>query len=165
MKFKIALFLSLPTLLLANVVWPALFLEQRLFSWWAIGFGLLVEFFAIQKIFDLEKLESIIAVTVANTISTLLGVFLIPISGIAWEFFPAQFYNDIFGWGTFNPLTWIGTFLLASLVNAFVEGVAYKKIFKIELLFRSREFTYLFLANTLSASIAMMSLLLFPIKT
>lgn len=148
---------------MANVVWPALYLETRLFSWWAICFGLIIEYFFIKKIFNLESKLTLKIIIVANTISAILGIVLIPLGGIVWEIFPAGIYNSILGWGTFNPITWGGTFLLASLINAIVEGLVYKKIFKIELFFKSKKFLYLFLINILSVSVAFVSLWIYPV--
>ncbi len=155
--------LLLPSLLLANVVWPALYLETRLFSWWAISFGLIIEYFFIKQIFKLQAKDTLKTVLVANIISAILGVILIPLGGILWEIFPAGIYNSILGWGTFNPITWGGTFLLASFINAIVEGLVYKKIFKIEFLFKSRKFLYLFLINILSVSLAFASIWVYPV--
>lgn len=152
----------LQTLLLADVVWPALYLEVRLLSWWAIFFGLIIEYFFIKKIFNLELKYTLKIVTIANFVSAILGIILIPLGGIIWEIFPGLIFYNLFHLGTFNPITWSGTFLLASLINAIVEGFIYKKIFKIELLFKSRKFVYLFLINMLSVSLAFISILIYP---
>lgn len=163
MRIKIFFILLIPTILLANVVWPALYLETRLFSWWAISFGLIIEYFFIKQIFNLESKYTLKAVLVANIISAILGIILIPLGGLIWEIFPGLIFYHFFELGTFNPITWGGTFLLASFINAIVEGLAYEKIFKIELLLKSRKFLYLFLINMLSASLAFISIWIYPI--
>lgn len=73
----------LPTTAYANVVWPALYLETRLFSWWAIGIGLLVEFFFIKWLFTLPVKKASMATVSANAVSAVAGIILIPLAGIA----------------------------------------------------------------------------------
>ncbi|MEW6563351.1 MAG: hypothetical protein AB1400_09000 [Pseudomonadota bacterium] len=90
----------------ADVVWPALYLETRLFSWWAIGLGLMAEFFFIWKVFSLSPKQALLADIAANTASALLGVLLIPLAGIVWEVFPGLAFYHLFNMGTFNPITW-----------------------------------------------------------
>jgi len=163
LKFEKIIFLSIPTLLVADVVWPALYLEVRLFSWWAIGLGLVVEYFLIKPLLKLTFRQTILYVTTVNIISAILGIILIPLGGILWEIFPAGIYNYLFGWGTFNPVTWGGTLVLAAWINAMVEGLAYNKIFKIKIIFKSKEFWYLFLINILSVSFAFVSIWVYPV--
>lgn len=164
LKFRIIGILIVPTIVLANVVWPALYLEIRLFSWWAISFGLLIELFFIKKLFNLSLKDTVKPVVVANIISAILGIILIPLGGIIWEIFPGLIFYHFFELGTFNPATWFGTFLLASLINAVVESLIYQKIFKIKLSFKSKTFISIFLVNMLSVSLAFISIFIYPIR-
>lgn len=158
------IFCLLPASAYANVVWPALYLETRLFSWWAIGFGLLVEYFFIRWMFKLSANKTVFAALAANAVSVLAGVILIPLAGLAWELFPAPIINLLFNWGTFNPVTWTATFLLGCLVNGLVEGVVYKRWFYPEFRFRNRVFLGLLAANSLSVGAALVSLWLKPVQ-
>src|ERR1700756_2632395 len=110
----------------ADVVWPALFLETRLITWWTIALGLLIEFFFVRWLFSLTAKKAAIATVVANAVSALLGIPLIPIAGIAWEFFPASLYMRAWNWGTFNPVTWAATFVLACLITTVIEALVYR---------------------------------------
>lgn len=148
----------------ANMVWPALYLEARLFSWWAISLGLLVEFFFIRWLFDFSAKKASIATVSANAVSAVAGIILIPLAGIAWEVFPASIINKIFSWGTFNPITWIGTFVLGCLVNGLLEGAVYKKWFAPEFKFKSKAFLWLLAANAISVGAAFVSLWLKPMQ-
>ena len=156
---------AFPVTALADVVWPALYLETRLFSWWAIGLGLLVEFFFVRWLFGLSVKRALLADFSANAISSAVGLILIPVTGLAWEVFPASAINWAFGWGTFNPVTWAGTFLLACLVTTLVEGLVYRQWFVREFRFRSRQFVWLFAANALSVGVAFGSLWISPVRT
>jgi hypothetical protein len=97
-------FATWPTLAMADVVWPALFLEIRLLSWWAIASGLLAEYLFVRWLFSLSIKRAVIATVSANAASTVLGILLIPLAGIAWEIFPGSVYMGILKWGTFNPI-------------------------------------------------------------
>lgn len=155
---------AIPSVAVADVVWPALYLETRLFSWWAIGLGLLVEFFFVRWLFGLSVKRALVADFSANAISSAVGLILIPVTGLAWEVFPASVINWAFGWGTFNPVTWTGTFLLACLVTTLVEGLVYRQWFARDFLFRSGQFLWLLLANALSVGVAFASLWLSPVR-
>lgn len=163
-KLFVAVAAFLPALAHANVVWPALYLETRLFSWWAILIGLLVEFFFIRWLFGLSVSRAALADVSANSASAILGVALIPLSGLAWELFPASIINWTFGWGTFNPVTWGATFVLGCLVNAFLEGAVYKKWFAPEFRFKSTMFLWLLVANSFSVGAAFFSLWIQPVR-
>jgi uncharacterized membrane protein SirB2 len=144
----------------ADLVWPALFLEQRLFSWWAIGFGLLVELFFVRWLTGLSWRMSAVANIAMNAASSLLGFFLIPIAGIAWEFFPGAVLYKVFNIGTFNPGTWVATFLLAVLINSALETTVLRYVFKQKP--AKRLFWWLALANAVSVGLAFASLFRYP---
>jgi hypothetical protein len=147
----------------ADMIWPALFLEGRLLSVPVIIAGLLIEFFFVWRITDLGIGRAIFADLVMNATSTLLGVFLIPISGIIWEFFPGIFLYKWFNIGTFNPGTWVATFFFAVLINAVLETFVIAKVFRQKM--GTRGFGWLCLANALSVGLAFASFLIFPIES
>jgi len=157
------IFILFPVLAHANVVWPALYLETRLFSWWAISVGLLVEYLFVRKLFKVTPQKAVIATFTANTASAILGIILIPLAGIAWEFFPGILFYHVLKMGTFNPITWCATFLIACAVNVAVEGLIYKKSFKLNFLFKSKIFIWFMLANTASVGVATASLIINPV--
>ncbi|KHF24649.1 hypothetical protein BOV90_03500 [Solemya velum gill symbiont] len=163
-KLFIIAIILFPPVVYANVVWPALYLEIRLFSWWAIGLGLLVEFFYVKWLFALSVKRSAIADLSANAASSIAGILLIPLAGIAWEFFPASIYQQAFDWGTFNPVTWVATFILGCFINAVIEGAVYKKWFAPHFRYKSREFLWLLVANAISVGAAYISFLIVPLK-
>lgn len=151
------------TPIFADVVWPALFLEQRLFSWWAIGLGLLAEFFFVRWLTTLTVRQGIVADLSMNAASALLGIILIPLAGIAWELFPGSILYKIFDIGTFNPGTWTATFLFAVLINAALESLVLRLAFKQKT--DKRVFWWLCVANSLSVGLAFGSLFVRPPQT
>jgi len=146
----------------ADVVWPALFLETRLFSVWPIVIGLIIEYLFLRQYFMLSVKRAAIADIVINAASSVLGIVLIPIAGIAWEFFPGIIMYKAFNIGTFNPGTWTATYLMAVAINAIIESMALAKIFKCKI--GKKGFYILFLANVISVGIAMASLYFYPIE-
>lgn len=144
------------------MVWPALYLETRLFTWWAIGIGLLIEFFAIRVIFDATWCRSATASVAANAGSALSGLPLIAIAGIVWEFFPGSLYMSLFDWGTFNPVTWGATFVMACLLNALIEGFILRRGFTLPV--GRKHFWLLVLANAVSVGVALGSLFVVPVQ-
>jgi hypothetical protein len=163
-KLLALLILLTPGVAYANMVWPALYLETRLFSWWAITVGLVIEYLFIRRLFNLAPKRAAIATFTANAASAVAGVIFIPVSGIVWELFPGSLYMWAFGWGTFNPLTWGGTVFLACLINAFIESVIYRKVFKVSLVIKSKAFLWLVVANAFSVGVALASMWVVPVR-
>ncbi len=146
----------------ADVVWPALFLETRLFSIWPIVVGLIIEYLFLRQYFKLPIKRAVVADIVINAFSSALGIVLIPIAGVAWEFFPGIILYKALNIGTFNPGTWTVTYLMAAAINAGVESLALSKIFKSHV--GKKGFRVLFLANAISVGIAMLSLYFYPME-
>lgn len=163
-RFIIWMLLVLPAVACANVVWPALYLETRLFSWWAISVGLVIEYLFVRKLFSVKPSLAITATGAANAASAIIGLILIPLAGIAWEIFPGIVFYKVFNLGTFNSITWCATFGLACAVNVALEGVVYKKYFSLPFIFKSRLFFWFMLANSASVGVAMASLVIKPVQ-
>jgi len=145
---------------LANMIWASLFLEQRLFSIPVILLGLIIEFFFVWRATDLSVKKSGLADLAMNAASFLLGILLIPLSGIIYEIALGQFLYEWFNLGSFNYVSWAISFLLAVLINAAIETFVLAKGFKQKM--GKRGFGWIFLANALSVGIAMASFLIFP---
>ncbi len=149
-------------MLIADVVWPSLFLESRMATWWAISIGIIIEFFFVWKYFSLSAGLAALATIVMNLVSSIAGLFLIPASGFAYEFLIGQFVNRLMKVGTFNILTWIISVLLAILLNAIIESLVLKYGFKS--IINLRRFLILGCANTVSVIVAYISLLVMPLN-
>ena len=147
--------------ILADVVWPSLLLEGRLSTVAAIVIGLFVELIALRGFFGLHWRRAAVVDVAMNAASTLLGLVLIPLSGFLWEIFPGSLIYKIFNWGTFNPVTWTASVLLAALVNTAVESQVIRYGFKIKV--TKARFWILFVANLVSVGFAIASLLISPV--
>ena len=146
----------------ADLVWPALYLEIRLFSWWAITIGLAAEYLLVRWLFQLPIQRALLATIAANATSSIVGLVLIPLAGIVWELFPGSIYMHVLKWGTFNPITWAATFVLACLVNTVIEALVYKKAFKLDVY--RREFFWIVAANAVSVGVAFVTLFMVPVE-
>ena len=139
--------------ILANVVWPALYLLGRLLSFWVIALGLLIEFLFVRWLTRLDWKRAIWADVAMNLVSALLGIILIPVAGLILVLpFPA----------TFGLASWVATFCVAVLINTSVESFVLLKGFKQSI--RRKEFWLLCLANALSVGVAFGSFWLYPIR-
>jgi hypothetical protein len=148
-------------LFLSDMVWPALLLEGRILTWWAILAGLIVEYFFVRRITDLSLSRAALADIAMNAGSALLGILLIPIAGIIWEIFPGILLYKIFHIGTFNPGTWVATILMAAAINTFIERYVLRKFFKQQVAGR-RGFWLLFVGNVISITLAFASIIYKP---
>ena len=147
----------------ADVVWPALYLETRLWSVWPILAGLIVEFGVLRWAFDLEARKALLVDVAMNTASALVGAILIPLAGIVWEVFPGLVVYKMLGIGTFNPGTWAATFLFAVLITSLIERFVIARFFKISV--SRRRFLWLCAANAVSVGIAFASLFIKPMES
>ena len=145
--------------ILTDMIWPALDLEGRILSWYAIGAGLIVEYFFLRKITKQDPLSCVFADIIMNGISTMLGFILIPISGLFWEASGGNLINRVFNVGTYNLASWLVTIALAALANAAVEMLVLRSLQGNWL--GTRGFWFLFLANLVSVAIAFVSLLVY----
>ena len=125
--------LLLPSLAFANLVWPAVYVTIGLVTWWVIAAGLAIETIGLSLLLKASFAKSFLLAFFMNAISAVLGVVLVPLAGIAYELWPGLLINWLFSWGTFNPVAWVATFLLAAVINAAVEGTVLAKGFAISL--------------------------------
>lgn len=119
--FAILIFL-LPAIAHADIIWPSLYVEQGILTWWVILLGLLLEVPLFKLATGAPWVRAAIITVIANTVSTLLGLVLIPISGLGWELSAGQVVNTVLHVGTFNWVTWVASFALAIGINTCIEG-------------------------------------------
>ncbi|CAN5263887.1 hypothetical protein BH20ACI1_BH20ACI1_22300 [soil metagenome] len=148
--------------ILADFVWAALLLEGRLLAIPIILIGLVVEYFFVQQLTGFSVKRSIIADVTMNAISLLLGILLIPLAGLAWEFTVGSLLYEQFKISSFGYLAWTATFILAVLINTIIEYLVLRKIFKLEK--TKSGFRWLCLANALSVGTTFASFWFFPIS-
>ena len=143
-------------IILADVVWPSLILVGSLYTWWIIGVGLIIEFFFVRWLTRAEPLKAALMTIVMNAISSCVGFIGIPLSGLAWEFIAMVTIMPLFHWGTFNPITWLVSCILAALLNALIETASLRWIFKVQ--WTKRLFWWLALANFITVGMALVGM-------
>jgi hypothetical protein len=142
----------IPSITYANMVWPALYTETKLSSVPIIGLSLVIEYFFFKWLFTINVRQAIRYTILANLISGLLGLFLRPIAGIAYELSLGGIINLLFNWGTFNPIAWIFVPILGGVINAFLELLTIRLIWKQK--FNKRNYLFLWMINTVTIAIA-----------
>lgn len=147
-KLLFLLFLSVPLIASANVVWPSLYILSQIYCWYIIVLGLVVEFFAVKFFGKASWKKSAIIAVVMNAISALVGLILIPVSGILTEFLLFPFEQS-----TFHLSHWIVDYVFVAVVNTCIEGLSIKWIFKYEF---KRVFWWLFAANAVSVAFSVL---------
>lgn len=134
--------LLVPIVAYANMIWPSIYIVKQYYVWYVILAGLLIEILAAHLFLKTNWGRSIFIMFVANAISAILGLLLIPVSGIVVELLTIPF-----GGGTFELSHWILDYLCAVLANTIVEGLSIKWIFKLS--FKSN-FIWLLCSNLIS---------------
>jgi hypothetical protein len=147
----------------ADLVWPALILEQRLLSAAPIAAGLILEWLVLCfGGFGLSWRKAALVDVLMNAVSTCAGIILIPAVGLIYEAFPGSFINDALHVGTFNYGTWTVTFAIAVLATTLIEAAVVNWGFSIPM--SKRRFYMLCIANTGSVALAFASLWMRPPK-
>jgi len=136
----------------ADVVWPAL--RDRTIAGCLVALGLIIEFPFIWWMTRFSLAKCLLVDIVMNLASTLLGIVLILLAGILGEVFPGLLLYQVFNIGTFNPGTLV-EFVLAVVINAFIEKFVIKKIFSLDI--GRKGFRLLCLANAISVGIVYLS--------
>lgn len=147
-----ATFLAIPFMASANLVWPSIYIVQSYYSWYIILSGLLIETIAAHIFLKTDWLKSFGLMLATNAISALLGLLLIPASGLIVEILTIPF-----GGGTFAISHWILDYICVVLVNTCVEGLALKWIFKYPF---KPNFLWLFGANLISVILSPLTYLI-----
>lgn len=142
------MFLFVPLIASANVVWPSLYILSQVYCWYVIVLGLVVEFFAVKFFGKASWGRSAVIVAVMNAVSALVGWVLIPISGILTEILLFPFEQ-----GTFHLSHWIVDYVFVTLVNTCIEGLSIKWIFKYSF---KRVFWWLLAANAVSVAFSVL---------
>jgi hypothetical protein len=154
-------FISIPAVARADMVWPAIFLEPRLVSIPVIGLGYLVEALVLHRAFAMAWPKALLASGVVNAISAAIGLIAIPLAGIGWEIFPGILLYQTFNMGTFNPVTWTASFVLATGITTAIEVGCLRWIFKVPA--SRRTWAIWFLANAVSVGLAFLSFFFAPV--
>lgn len=147
-KLLLLLFLSVPLIAFANVIWPSIYILSQVYCWYVIVAGLVVEFFAVKFFGKASWGRSAVITAVMNAVSALVGWVLIPVSGILTEFLLFPFEQ-----ATFHLSHWIVDYVFVALVNTCVEGLSIKLIFKYSF---KRVFWWLFAANAVSVILSVL---------
>jgi len=149
-------------MIIGNVIWPAVYLSQRYYTWWAIALGLLIEIFVLYWLTRKSLPKCLWVAFTANAISAAIGYFVFIWIGLAWEFIIEYTIYQIIPVGTFNPFGWFATTLLAAFLSSTIELAVIKYLFKIPI---SKRFYWIFFtANLITAGIAVITLFTNPIE-
>ena len=144
----------------ANVIWPALYAEEKITSIPIIAFSLIVEFLFFKWLFKINYKEAIVYTIVANLLSGIAGFFLRPFFGLVWEVSFALLITKLFNWGTFNPVTWLFVPIIGGAINAFLELLAIRLIWKQK--FTKRNYYLTWGINIVTVALAVIWVLLDP---
>jgi integral membrane sensor domain MASE1 len=59
---------------LADVVWPALYIMARSYTWWGIALGLVIEYFVLRLLSKATWQKMLIVVLAANALTSVIGL-------------------------------------------------------------------------------------------
>lgn len=152
-RYILAILLSAtPFLAQANMIWPSIYIVEEYYTWYVILIGLAIETIFAKLYLKTSWSRSFLFMLATNAISAVVGLLLIPFSGIVIEVLMLPF-----GGGTFDLSHWIIDYIATILANTLVEGYSLKWIFKYPL---KPNFWWLFAANAISVAVSIASIYL-----
>jgi hypothetical protein len=131
-------------------------------AWQAIVLGFGVETAALFFMCGVPFARALLASGAMNAASTLIGAIAIPVLGLGWEFIIGVPMGYLLNWGTFNPVTWVATFFLATAVNTVIELIVVATLFSVP--WTKRTISVFFAANALSVGLAFYVLATTPLE-
>ena len=158
--FLVCLLALIPSIAFGNVVWPALYTETKVSSLPIIALSLVLEYLVIRALFGRNIKVSMMMTVAANLASGVIGLFLRPLSGIVWELSLGMLVMWIFGWGTFNPFTWFFVPVVGGAVNATLELLTIKLVWKEK--FSKKNFLALWAINWVTVGMATLWVIWYP---
>jgi hypothetical protein len=152
--------LTCPLAAIANMVWPALYAETKVSTIPIILLSLVFEYFGIRWIFKQSATKSILYCLAANLTSGLIGLILRPLSGIVWELTLGNLVMWIFNWGTFNPVSWFFVPVIGGAINASLELLTIKLLWKEK--YTRKSFILMWFINIITVGLATVWVILYP---
>lgn len=140
----------LPITANANIIWPAVYVSNRLYSWYIILAGLVIEILFIRFAVKQPWKKSALISVVMNAISAIIGIFALPFVGLAVEFALSPVSDN-----TFSPLHWTIAYIVGLAFNVLIEGSANKLIFHLPF---KKNVIWLTVANAISVIICVISM-------
>ncbi|MBC7792890.1 MAG: hypothetical protein H7Z43_04220 [Clostridia bacterium] len=103
--------------------WPSLMVEDTLFQWWwfVIPSLLVFKLLGVQLATHGGWRKSALTALQASAISTLVGLLMLPVAGLAWEYVVGQYINSYARHG-YPIVTWCFTFVAAVVISALVDA-------------------------------------------
>lgn len=110
-----------------NMVWPALYVSAELGKFWYLVFAtILIELVVIKVFLKFSWTKSFIASMVGNTVSGLVGIFLMMFPMILWH----ALVDGLVPNATFDIINWVATFILMCFGSVAVEALTIKFLYK-----------------------------------
>ena len=133
----------------ADIIWPSIYIAKGMLSIKVILTGLIVELLFVKYCTRINWINASITTILMNLITCILGVALIPFSGLGVELvFDLVFHAyDKFGIGSFHWSHWLVSYLLIIFINTFIECLYIKLTLK--LCYR-KTFWWMLVANGIS---------------
>lgn len=151
------------SLIIANAIWPAIYLVAQSASLWPVVLSIIIEYFVLRYISTLSWHKALLYVVAVNGFSALIGALPLVILDLGKDFLLGTLSEWLFGFrpGTFSVASWTATTLLASLISTSFEYLLLKPVLKVPFKFRHPWLIW-WIANLLTAAIATIVLQCFP---
>ncbi len=140
-------------------MWAAVYAETKINSLPIVLISLLLEFLVIRKLFETPYNRALWYTLCANLVSGLAGLILRPLSGLLlWEMSLGVLLRFLTEWHTFNPIAWFSVAVIGGAVNAALELLTIKLLWKER--FTKNKYLVLWLVNWITVGFAIIWILL-----
>lgn len=103
--------------------WPSALIAYRMYEWFPLFLiTVLMEVAIIRRIASSGWIESMKAVGVANFVSLLIGILMLPLAGVAWKYALMHMFESLWGiYGNYSLASWMGNLFFMALYLGLVE--------------------------------------------
>ena len=135
----------------ADVVWPSVYIAGGMTSIKVIIAGLIIETIFVKIFTGTKWLKSFVLTFIMNLITSVIGIILIPLSGLGVELIFDIFKTyEKYHIGTFHWSHWICSYFAVIIINTLIEGLFLKLTLKLKF---KNIFWWMLIANALSVLI------------
>lgn len=136
-------------MVLTNVIWPAVFVNQEIWRFWFLVFGtILIEALIIRYSLKYTSRRSLLISTIGNLISGIIGTFVMLWAMLIWHW--------LTDWLIPTSAQWILTFIIMCFGSVVIEVIAINLIFHEKI---KRIFIPLLIGNLLTYSFILSSMI------
>jgi hypothetical protein len=115
---------------LLDMVWPAIYVSEKLTHFWFLVIGtVVIEMIVVKYYFNYSFLKSFVMSLIGNMVSGFIGTFVMMWAMLFWHLLADRFVPH----ATFDIINWVATYVLMCFGSVLIETITLSLIYKIKI--------------------------------